>query len=175
MPAGQDGDRGIQQRREFRLVLVVRHQAGDQRIAGAGGMEIDFADAGRQVVEQAGNAIAGHVAGPGDAEGVIVDGEAGASRLAAQDTGPGVEDFRSWAGGGAACGEGPWRLGGDADGAQAVAAADIDRQAADRGMQVHVFVGVGVIECQAGGGEGGELGLDFQSELAAYAEGGRKK
>ena len=67
----------------------------------------------------------------------------------------------------------PGRFGGNADGAQAEFAADADHQGADRRMQVHVLMGVGVVERQAGGGEGLELGADFGGELAA--DGGARK
>jgi hypothetical protein len=39
-------------------------------------------------------------------------------------------------------------------------------------VEVHVLVGVGMGEAEAGGGEGGELGLDLGGELAADAGAG---
>ncbi len=41
-------------------------------------------------------------------------------------------------------------------------------QIGDGGMQMEMLVGVDVIQRQAGGGEGGELGVDLGGELAAH-------
>ena len=46
------------------------------------------------------------------------------------------------------------------------ACADLHHQRRDGGMQMEMLVGVDVIERQAGGGEGRELGLDLGRQLA---------
>ena len=61
------------------------------------------------------------------------------------------------------------RFGGDAQRGQAVAAAFLDQHAADCGVEVHVLVRVGVVQAQAGGGEGCVLGGDLGPQLAADA------
>ncbi len=112
-----------------------------------------------------------HVAGPGEAEAVVVGQETRAAGTAAEQAGPVIEGAVAEVGLGAGGGEGLRGLSGDAKGAQAVAPASFDQQAADHGVEVHVLVGVGVIEAEAGGGKSGELGLDLGGELAAGARG----
>jgi len=100
--------------------------------------------------------------------------------LVAQEAGPGVEGAVGQGGRFAEAFEGGGGFGGDADAGQAEGFAGFDHQARDGGVEVHVFVGVGVVELQAGGGVGGELGVDFGAKLAAggggeevfYAQGG---
>ena len=52
------------------------------------------------------------------------------------------------------------------NGAQTEFAADLDHQPPHDRVQVHVFVRVGVIQCQAGRGKGLELRADLPGELA---------
>ncbi len=54
-------------------------------------------------------------------------------------------------------------------GAQAEVAADVDDHLADDGVELHVFVRVGVVQRQAGFAKGLELGANFGGELAAGA------
>ena len=62
-----------------------------------------------------------------------------------------------------------WRLRGDAHGPKPMREPGLDQHAADRRVQVHVLVRVGVIERQARGGEGAVLRRDLGRDLPPAA------
>ncbi len=99
---------------------------------------------------------------------------AGAAHPQAQEPRPRRRDGRQRAGRAGLHGaHRPGRLGGDADGAHAVAAPDADHRARHGGVEVEVLVRVDVVERQARGRVGGELRLHLAGELAPHA--GRKE
>ena len=161
------GEVGIEEGLELAPMIVGRHQANKQGVASGGGVDVDLAGSGRQVVEEAAEAGGGHVAAPGDAEAVVGGEHAGACDLVSEPSGPGAQRGRAEGRARAAGREWGGGFGGNADRAQSVVAADVDEHASDGGMKVHVLVGVGMVERQAGRGEGLELGADFRGEFAS--------
>ena len=61
------------------------------------------------------------------------------------------------------------RFGGNADAGQTEIASFLQHHRADSWVQMHVLVGIGMIQCQSGRGKSGELCGDFSSQLAADA------
>lgn len=149
-------------------MLVGGHETVQRRVSASGGVEVDFAVARGEVGEETEQARFGHRAGPGKAEDGGWGVQAGATGLVTQEGGPAGEEFAAEADGFAAGSHDGGGFGRDADGGEAEVSANADEQAADGGVQMHVFVGIGMAEGQAGGGEGGELGADFGGELAAH-------
>ena len=81
---------------------------------------------------------------------MVVGGDPGGAGLKAQQTGPAVQQPVADCRRGAAARQDRGRFGGDADAAQPVLRAGTQQHRPDRRMQVHVLVGVGVVQRQAG-------------------------
>ena len=117
--------------------------------------------------QQAQHSLLGHAAAPGEAEDMVVDGEAGPAQAPPQPLDPRPVERRPPGlvrEGAAQCRD---RLRGNPHRPHAVVAADCDHQRGDARMQMQVLVGVDMIERQAGRAEGLELGADFCRQLAA--------
>ncbi len=96
---------------------------------------------------------------------MVIGRQAGTSRLIPQQAGPLKQRLMPKPHARSARRQDGRRLGGNTDGAQSEFPPDFDHQLSDDRVQMHVLVSVGVIEAQAGGGEGGKLGTNFGCKL----------
>jgi len=139
-------------------------------------VEIDFADPVGQMRDQPQQPGFDHPAAPSEPKDMIVGAKTGSPQSPAQHRVPSIVNRRPVA----LLGESPAqhrdRLRRDPYCLHTVVAADLDDQPADNRMEMHVLVGVHVIERQIGCAESFELRPDLANELTADAwEDGKSK
>jgi len=133
-----------------------------------GRVEINLADPVGQMREEPQDPLLDHAAAPGQAEDVVVGGEPGASKSATQCRDPRLISRKPIAFIGKGAPKNFSRLRGDAHGSHTVVAADLDDQGGDCRVQLHVLVGIHMIERQTSRPERVELSPDLFPELLAH-------
>src|ERR1700694_5456653 len=163
--AGRRDNLSSHERIELFAIVITR--CGPRERAG-GGMNIDLAQAVRQVADQTGQTLPGHLSGPLKSEDAIGCKEAGGAKAPAKQKRKRCRQQRRR----------PLRLPLDpsqhrqrleryASRAQAEATADRGHQPPDHRVEMEMLVRVAMIEGEARGAKGLELCRDFGGELAA--------
>lgn len=128
---------------EFLIRLVTGHEFRHLPALSLGGVKIDFAHAGRELWDEAVDAFGGHMARPAQTEAGIIRLHASGANLGPKNTGPLFQSTIPERGNAAQRGGGLHR---GADCLQAVCLARMDHHMPDGWVQMHVLMGVGMVQ-----------------------------